>query len=781
MAVLAKAGSATARRFRQEKDKSKMRDRFWEVAGSRIGDALGVSRPPGRPVEEEEESGGAGCLGALMEGSQSASDIEATRRSLPVYGVRSDLLRLVRENQVVVVVGETGSGKTTQLTQYLREAGYSRNGLIGCTQPRRVAAVSVAKRVADEVGCRLGGPVGYAIRFEDSTSPETEIKYMTDGVLLREALSDSDLDRYSVVVMDEAHERSINTDILFGVLKRVVAARADFRLIVTSATMDSGKFSRFFHGAPVFTIPGRTFPVEAYFSKTNPTDYVESAVDQALSVHINQPPGGDILIFMTGQDDIEATCLLLADRLAAVGEGVAPIAVLPIYSQLPADMQAKIFRPSPHRKAIVATNIAETSLTVEGIRYVIDCGFAKVKVYNPRIGMDSLYITPISRANANQRKGRAGRTAPGVCWRLYTENSFFYDFFDSTVPEIQRTNLSNVVLLLKSLGVRDLLSFDWMDPPPRATVLNSMHQLWLLGALDDSGDLTPLGRSMASFPLDPPLSRMILIGDQLGCAADMATIVSMLTVPALFFRPRDRAEESDAAREKFFVPESDHLTLLNVYEQYERNGRSVAWCNRHFIHSRAMRRVGEVRAQVLDIMKSARIAASSSSGEWDRVRRAVTLSYFHNVGKLRGIGEYVNLLSSVPCHLHPTSALFGLGHTPEYIVYHEVVKTTKEYMQCVTAVDPEWLGEGGSKFFYLRHSHADASRERQRDRETQDMLDRKYAVDEEPKSSVTIAAPRPHPPAGIQFRKSRTKFEFASSSVTPEDDDEDTGKRFRKK
>lgn len=259
---------------------------------------------------------------------------------------------------------------------------------------------------------------------------------------------------------------------------------------------------------------------------------------------------------MTGQDDIEATCVLLADRVDKVLSGekagsMQPLTILPIYSQLPADTQAKIFEKSPYRKVIVATNIAETSLTVDGVRYVIDTGFCKMKVYNPKIGMDTLHITPISRANANQRKGRAGRTGPGICWRLYTENTFYYDMLDNNIPEIQRTNLANVVLLLKSLGFRNTLEFDFMDPPPQSTILSSMYQLWLLEALDDKGDLTGMGRDMSQFPLDPSLSKMVLVGDLFGCVMEMVVIVSMLTVPAIFFRPKDRAAESDAAREKF--------------------------------------------------------------------------------------------------------------------------------------------------------------------------------------------------------------------------------------
>jgi len=758
-AKMAREGSVTLKRLREKRDKNAMRQRFWELGGSKMGKAMGIAQTKSSnnttststnveetSNEEENENGEIDykkSTGYAQHVNKSKSNkvsdfaksksIREQREFLPAFTIRDELLNVIRENTAIVVVGETGSGKTTQLTQYLMEEGYCEFGMVGCTQPRRVAAMSVAKRVSEEVTAliteqkpnhpltkkeELGGTVGYAIRFEDCTSDHTKIKYMTDGVLLRESLRDPDLNSYSAIIMDEAHERSLNTDVLFGVLRQIVARRSDLKLIITSATLSADTFSQFFGGVPVFRIPGRTFPVETYFAKSVQEDYVMAAVKQVLQIHFNSPPG-DILIFMTGQEDIEGTCTVLAEKMAELGKDADPLLVLPMYSQLPADLQAKIFEAAEEgvRKCIVSTNVAETSLTVDGIKYVIDSGFCKLKVYNPKIGMDSLNITPVSRANAKQRAGRAGRTGPGFCFRLYTDRQDREELMENAVPEIQRTNLGNVVLLLKSLGISNLLDFDFMDPPPQDTIMNSMYQLWILGALDNTGSLTQMGRRMVEFPLDPPLSKMLLFAHEHGrCSAEVLIIVSMLSVPSVFFRPKDREEESDAAREKFFVPESDHLTLLNVYLRAKQYKFDPQWCTRHFIHAKGIRKAREVHAQLLDLMKQQHLDVKSSGGSWDIVRKSICSAYFYNSSKIKGIGEYINMLSGIPSALHPSSALFGLGYTPDYVCYHELLSTTKEYMACVTAVDGEWLAELGPMFFSIKESFESALKRRQKEK-----------------------------------------------------------------
>ncbi|KAI8444418.1 adenosinetriphosphatase [Phakopsora pachyrhizi] len=768
LAIFSKKGSLLVREQRMKKEREKAAAKVAALGGTTLGNLTGVKEEEevdaidqaAKDVSDDQSSAqefknadGEGSYSARKD-SQFASHLKKSegvsqfaktktlkqqRQYLPAFACREPLLKQIRENQVTIVIGETGSGKTTQLGQFLHEEGYTKNGIIGCTQPRRVAAMSVAKRVSEEMECTLGEEVGYAIRFEDCTSDKTVLKFMTDGVLLRESLNEGDLDRYSAIILDEAHERSLSTDVLMGLLRKILSRRKDLKLIVTSATMNAEKFARFFDDAPDFTIPGRTFPVDIMFSKTPCEDYVENAIKQALQIHLSHPKG-DILIFMTGQEDIEVTCQVIKDRLKALDEP-PPLLVLPIYSQMPADLQAKIFESTQdgRRKCIVATNIAETSLTVDGIMYVIDSGFSKLKVYNPRVGMDALQITPISQANANQRSGRAGRTGSGTCYRLYTEQAFRDELFPNTIPEIQRTNLANTVLLLKSLGVKNLLDFNFMDPPPQENILNSMYQLWTLGALDNVGDLTSHGRKMSEFPMEPSLAKMLLTSVQSKCSAEMLTIVSMLSVPSVFYRPKERAEESDAAREKFIVPESDHLTLLNTYTQWQSHGCNDHWASKHFLHPKLLRKAREVREQLTDIMKFQKLDIVACGTDWDVIRKCICAGYFHQAAKVKGIGEYQNCRTGVPMHLHPTSSLFGLGHLPDYVVYHELVLTSKEFMQCVTSVDPYWLAELGPAFFSVRELNftererraADQKFNKQTELEMEMKADRQKRLEEE--------------------------------------------------
>ncbi|KAG6108379.1 hypothetical protein E4U13_006465 [Claviceps humidiphila] len=725
MAVFSRKGSKVVREARQQSERQKQAQQATSMAGTALGNIMGAKDndedsalpEPSGENDGKGKKGSGNKFSTHMNKSNGASDFSRTktlreqREYLPAFAVREELLRVIRENQVTIVIGETGSGKTTQLTQFLYEEGYGRVGMIGCTQPRRVAAMSVAKRVAEEMDVELGTICGYAIRFEDHTSKETVIKYLTEGILLRESLNEPDLDRYSCIIMDEAHERALNTDILLGLFKKILQRRRDLKLIVTSATMNAKRFSDFFGGAPEFTIPGRTFPVDVLFHRSPVEDYVDQAVQQVLSIHVSMD-AGDILVFMTGQEDIEITCELVQKRLDALND--APkLSILPIYSQMPADLQAKIFdRAAPGvRKCIVATNIAETSLTVDGIKYVVDAGYSKMKVYNPKMGMDTLQITPISQANASQRSGRAGRTGPGKAFRLYTEKAFKDELYLQTIPEVQRTNLSNTVLMLKSLGVKDLLDFDFMDPPPQDTISTSMFDLWALGALDNLGELTELGRKMSAFPMDPSLAKLLITAEEYGCTEEMITIVSMLSVPNVFYRPKERQDEADAQREKFWVHESDHLTYLQVYQAWKAHQFSDGWCIKHFLHSKSLRRAKEVREQIVDIIKAQNMAVTSCGMDWDMIRKCICSGYYHQAARYKGSGEYINLRTNLAVQLHPTSALYG-GHPPDYVVYHELILTSKVYVSTVTAVDPHWLADLGGVFYSVKEKGYSARHKR---------------------------------------------------------------------
>ena len=647
-------------------------------------------------------------------GKQDTRTIKEQRESLPIFGLKDALVDAVNSHQVLVVIGETGSGKTTQMTQYLAEAGYTAVGKIGCTQPRRVAAMSVAQRVAEEFGCRLGEEVGYAIRFEDVTSPQTVIKYMTDGMLLRECLLDDTLSNYSVIILDEAHERTINTDVLFGLIKGVLTRRKDLKLIATSATLDAEKFSSYFWDCPIFRIPGRTFPVEVLWAQSPESDYLDGALMTVMKIHLTEPEG-DILLFLTGMEEIETACETLFERMKALGPSVPELIVLPVYSSLPSEMQTKIFEPAPpgKRKCVVATNIAEASITIDGIYYVVDPGMCKVKAYNPKLGMDSLVVAPISQASAKQRAGRAGRTGPGKCYRLYTEAAFKNEMLPTSVPEIQRTNLSMTVLTMKAMGINDLLHFDFMDAPPAQTLITSLEQLYNLGALDEEGLLTRLGRKMAEFPLEPPMSKMLITSVDLGCSDEILTVIAMLSAENIFYRPRDKQSQADQKKSRFVVPEGDHLTLLNVYEAWKASGFSTQWCYENFIQGRSMRRAQDIRKQLLSIMDRYKLDIVSAGANTKRVQKCIVGGYFFHAARKDAQEGYRTVIEQTPVYIHPSSTTFQ--SQPDWVIYHNLVMTTKEYMREVMQIDPKWLVELAPRYF----KEADAnklSRRKQRER-----------------------------------------------------------------
>ncbi|KAK0109203.1 hypothetical protein ONS96_003026 [Cadophora gregata f. sp. sojae] len=633
-----------------------------------------------------------------------ALSMEETRKSLPIYAYREQFLAALEEHQILVIVGETGSGKTTQLPQYLHEAGYTKDGLkVGSTQPRRVAAMSVAARVADEMGVKVGNEVGYSIRFEDSTSDKTILKYMTDGMLLREFMTEPDLGAYSALMIDEAHERTVHTDILLTLIKDLSRARPEMKILISSATMNATRFSEFFDDAPIFNIPGRRYPVDIHYTPQPEANYLAAAITTVFQIHTSQGKG-DILVFLTGQDEIEAAEQNITEISRKLGNRAAELIVCPIYANLPSELQSKIFEPTPNgaRKVVLATNIAETSLTIDGIVYVIDPGFVKENNYNPATGMSQLVAVPCSRASANQRSGRAGRVGPGKCFRLYTKWAFMNEMEESTTPEIQRTNLNGIVLLLKSLGINDLLEFEFMDPPPTETLIGALNQLFALQALNHNGELTSLGRKMAEFPMDIMLAKSVLAADKLGCVEEVLSIVSMLSeAAALFFRPKDKKLHADSARARFTVKEGgDHLTLLNIWNQWVDNDFSPIWAKENFLQQRSLTRARDIRDQIAKLCERVEVTMSSvGAAELVPIQKAITAGFFPNAARIqRGGDSYRTVKNNTTVHIHPSSVLMDSNPPIKMVLYYELVQTTKEYMRNCMPIKPEWLHEAAPHF-----------------------------------------------------------------------------------
>ncbi|KAI9744942.1 MAG: DEAH-box ATP-dependent RNA helicase prp43 [Claussenomyces sp. TS43310] len=640
--------------------------------------------------------------------SQQYFNILRSRRDLPVHKQRQEFLDMFQKTQILVFVGETGSGKTTQIPQFVLfdDLPHLNKKLVACTQPRRVAAMSVAQRVADEMDVKLGEEVGYNIRFENVTGPKTILAYMTDGMLLREAMNDHNLNRYSCIILDEAHERTLATDILMGLLKEVALRRTDLKIVIMSATLDAQKFQRYFNDAPLLAVPGRTHPVEIFYTPEPERDYVEAALRTVLQIHATEPEG-DVLLFLTGEEEIEDACRkisLEADEMVREADA-GPLKVYPLYGTLPPQQQQRIFEPAPPpnrpggrpgRKVIVGTNIAETSLTIDGIVYVVDPGFSKQKVYNPRIRVESLLVSPISKASAQQRAGRAGRTRPGKCFRLYTEGAFKKELIEQTYPEILRSNLASTVLELKKLGVDDLVHFDLMDPPAPETLMRALEELNYLSCLDDDGNLTALGKLASEFPLDPALAVMLISSPEFYCSNEILSLTALLSVPQIFVRPASARKRADEMKELFAHPDGDHLTMLNVYHAFK--GPQAAadprkWCHEHFLSLRALQSADNVRQQLKRIMEKSEIDLMSTPFEdknyYTNIRRALLAGFFMQVAKRDGPGKtYKTVKDDQSVLLHPSTVL---SHDSEWVVYNEFVLTTKNYVRTVTSVKPEWL------------------------------------------------------------------------------------------
>lgn len=544
-----------------------------------------------------------------------------------------------------------------------------------------MAATTVASRVAGEMRCSLGEEVGYSIRFEDLTSAKTRIKFLTDGLLLREALADPLLSRYSVIMIDEAHERSLSTDILIGVLKKIRKKRPDLRIVISSATLQAEDFLRLFTESEadgktseigqIISLEGRMYPVDILYLEEPTEEYVEKAVKTVADIHVNEPDG-DILLFLTGREEIDTAIQLITERSASLHPQGPQILPLPLYSGLTSEQQLYVFEPAPEntRKVIVSTNIAEASVTIDGISYVIDCGFVKLRAFNPKSGIETLTATPISQASATQRAGRAGRTKPGKCYRLYTEKAF-QDLPPVTIPEIQRSNLASVILQLKALGIDNILRFDFLTPPPAELIIRALELLYSLGAIDDYAKLTrPLGVRMAELSVDPMMAKVLLSATSFGCLSEILSIAAMTSLQgAVWFQQDGEKKASDSAKRKFAAEEGDHITLLNVYHTFVTKAKKESkWCRDNHLNYKSMIRAVSIRAQLKRYLERFGISINESlrpakgGGEEpnlsEQIRKCLTSGYFAHAARMQPDGTFKTISSSLTLHAHPSSLMF---------------------------------------------------------------------------------------------------------------------------
>lgn len=626
---------------------------------------------------------------------------------LPITSRVADIAAAIDAHQVVIVAGATGSGKTTQLPKIALAMGRGLEKIIGVTQPRRIAATSVAERVASELGTPLGTDVGYQVRFDDRTSPSTYVKFMTDGILLAEIQGDRLLQRYDTIVIDEAHERSLTIDFLLGWLKRILPERPDLKVIVSSATIETERFSEFFGGAPIIHVEGRTYPVEVLYEP--PPDDLDGpeAVANAVANVTSLDPHGDILVFLPGEREIRDT----ENELLA--KNLRHTVVQPLYARLSAADQHKVFASIPQRRVILATNVAETSITIPGIVYVVDAGVARLSRYDPRSGTTRLQIEGISQASADQRKGRCGRVREGICVRLYDEQSFASRpaFTD---PEIKRTGLAGVILRMKALGLGDVEAFPFLDPPQSRSITEGYRVLEELGALGEKRELTPMGARLARFPVDPRIGRMILAGAELGCLREVLVIAAALNIQDPRERPREAQQKADDLHRRFRDERSDFVGLLRLWEfarEAERKGTSNLRrvCKESFLSFVRVREWGEIHRQLEDVVRELRLetkpAARAAKGAdpGDLLHRALVTGLLSRTGKW--IPETRNYMGAKQTRftVHPSSAL--ARKPPAWIMAFELVETAQLFARTAAKIEPEWLLEAAPHL--LKRSYSD--------------------------------------------------------------------------
>ena len=669
---------------------------------------------------------------------------EEFRKSLPIYQHREEILNLIKNNNYCIITGETGSGKTTQLPQYIIEsltlADFFKNDKVFqkskksprvvITQPRRVAAIQMAKRVCYEKNYKLGNEIGYTIRFGDNSCENTIIKYVTDGILVKECLADNILNKYHVVIIDEAHERSLYSDILFALIKQVVKIRnGSLKLIIMSATLNTEQFIKYFNNCPLLKVSGKLYPVDITYHPSPMDKRVKSSVELAIRIHLHEGPG-HILAFLTGFEECEKACKMtfnILEDLSKKGKKVPPINIMPLYGAQNTEDQSKIFEKTKNgcRKLIFCTNIAETSLTVDGIGYVIDCGYVKQKIYNHKTSMDSLMIVPISKVQAKQRSGRAGRTGPGKCLRIYTEQFYKNSMTDIIVPEILRVNLASTILTLKSMGIDNIIDFDFMDKPDSNSIYEALKQLFFLQAIDIDGHITNLGKEMTKFPLDCCYSRALIASNFFNVKNEMEILVSLISSENVFVNvnkyDEDRRAYFEKTKNEFIDKYSDHITLLNIYKELEFHNFDEEWCQKHFLHIRALRQTRNILEQIKTYMNNINlrecekfynifyiknlregIENDSSLDDYEKINCLVRMSlcqgFYMNAARIMnnsidGLG-YIRISDGISVTLDRFSSIALKNLKCDYVIFTELSGTiSKPVMKQVSSVELKWIND----------------------------------------------------------------------------------------
>ncbi|SBS88692.1 pre-mRNA-splicing factor ATP-dependent RNA helicase PRP2, putative (PRP2) [Plasmodium ovale curtisi] len=703
--------------------------------------------------------------------------IISDRKRLPIYSYRYDILRAIKNNKILILVGETGSGKSTQLAQYLYECKYHLYGNIICTQPRRIACIAIANRVADEMNVKIGKEVGYVIRFQNKTSETTKIIYMTDGMFLRLLLYNPTLEDISVLIIDEAHERALHTDVILPIIKDICNFKENIRIVISSATLDAEKISTYFNCAPIFYVPGRKYNVDIYYTINNESNYLSAIVITILQIHITQGKG-DILVFLPGQFEIELVQQELENKLMELAPKFRNMVILPIYSSLPVECQARIFedvteedhgkgadegadddggeaddpqssfdkrrkndekkqesedlgsgadapsekkkinnieevRLNTHklrRKIILSTNICETSITIENIVYVIDSGLCKQKIYNPNSGIESLVTLPCSKASVNQRTGRAGRKQDGKCFRLFTKKSFI-DLSNNSIPEIQRCEVSSMILLLKSLGMDDIINFDFLDPPSPVVIIKGLELLYSLGALNDEGNLTRTGRKMAEFPTDVKSSKMILsASEKYNCVDEILNITSMLThANNIFYIQKGKEKEAENVKKLFTIEGGgDFFLFLNIFKQCEENNFSTSFCYDHFLQYHTLIKVKDIKTQLSGICEKIDLPITScgiqNHDSISNIKKCIISAFFTNAALPVSKNELKIIKLNQIVSIYPNSVLSKKNIMEENkngcIIFYEVIKINKSYIRHNIPVNKDLLFEIAAFYFH---------------------------------------------------------------------------------